>query len=88
MPKFRARSEVEAVRWNGKEIENPPQWLTMAVLGTPGTPNTIFRFGSTIHVHNIEGQRYSCIPGDWIVWDGKSVRGVDDFTFTGLFGEA
>lgn len=66
---------IEAIRWDGNQVDGPnPQWLTDAVRmnGTPdNTPGSAMRIGSDIHIGTLEGV-VRASPGDWII---RGVKG-------------
>lgn len=51
--KFKLRhAEYEAILWPKEcRVENPPEWWVQAVAADPGTRNSLFRWGVTLHVH-------------------------------------
>lgn len=65
---------IEAVQWNGRKIENIPQWLVDAIQ-MPGEPNTtpgmVMRIGERLHIGTLEGVM-TASPGDWII---RGVKG-------------
>lgn len=60
---------IEAVHWDGKQLNETPTWIGKALTksGTPDTtPGTLFRWGDKIHIGTLDSVAIAN-PGDWII---------------------
>lgn len=60
---------IEAVQWDGKQLNETPKWIGEALTkeGTPDTtPGTLFRRGDKIHIGTLDSVAIAN-PGDWII---------------------
>ena len=67
MSKFRKKPVViEAILWNGNQLNEFPEWLKSAYDKTPGDPGSVFRNGSDVLIYTLEGTMTTS-PGDYII---------------------
>lgn len=67
MAKFRKKPVViEAVEWNGKRLDEVPEWLSKAIQAVPGDIGGVVRVCDRIHIPTLEGTMIAS-PGDWII---------------------
>lgn len=57
--------ELEAVRWDGTQFLEQPDWLTEAQAMKPHEPGAIYQIGELVCARALDGVRY-CRPGGFI----------------------